>query len=58
MERVLEMILAGGPGRRMELLCYLRPKPALHFAGKLRVIDFSLSNCIHSQVRSIAVLVD
>jgi glucose-1-phosphate adenylyltransferase len=58
MEKVLGMILAGGRGKRMDILCYLRPKPALPFAGKLRVIDFSLSNCIHSQVRSIAVLVD
>ncbi|MFA5064908.1 MAG: sugar phosphate nucleotidyltransferase [Dehalococcoidia bacterium] len=42
----------------MDVLCNLRPKPSLPFAGKLRVIDFSLSNCIHSQVRSIGVLVD
>jgi len=58
MERVLGIILAGGRGRRMDLLCYLRPKPALPFAGKLHVIDFSLSNCIHSQVRNVAILVD
>jgi len=58
MERTIAMILAGGRGKRMDLLCYLRPKPALPFAGKLRVIDFSLSNCIHSQVRNTAVLVD
>ena len=58
MERALGMILAGGRGRRMDLLCYVRPKPVLPFAGLLRVIDFSLSNCIHSQVRSMMVLVD
>ena len=58
MEGVVGMILAGGRGKRMDLLCHLRPKPALPFAGKLRVIDFSLSNCIHSQVRGIAVVVD
>jgi glucose-1-phosphate adenylyltransferase len=58
MGKVLGMVLAGGRGKRMELLCYLRPKPALPFAGKLHVIDFSLSNCIHSQVRDIAILVD
>lgn len=52
------IILAGGRGKRMDLLCYLRPKPALPFAGKLRVIDFSLSNCVHSQIRNISVLVD
>ena len=58
MERVNGIILAGGRGKRMDLLCYLRPKPALPFAGKLRVIDFSLSNCIHSQVEDISVIVD
>ena len=58
LKRVVAMILAGGRGKRMDLLCHLRPKPALPFAGKLRVIDFSLSNCIHSQVRNVAVLVD
>jgi glucose-1-phosphate adenylyltransferase len=58
MEKTLGIILAGGHGRRMDLLCHLRPKPALPFAGKLRVIDFTLSNCIHSQIRNIAVMVD
>ncbi|MCJ7655509.1 MAG: sugar phosphate nucleotidyltransferase, partial [Dehalococcoidia bacterium] len=36
----------------------VRPKPALPFAGRFRVIDFSLSNCIHSQIGDIAVLID
>jgi glucose-1-phosphate adenylyltransferase len=58
MERAVAMILAGGRGRRMDILCHLRPKPAIPFAGKLRIIDFSLSNCIHSQISNIAVLVD
>ncbi|MBI4284635.1 MAG: NTP transferase domain-containing protein [Chloroflexi bacterium] len=58
MERVLAMILAGGRGTRMEILCQGRPKPALPFAGKFRVIDFSLSNCYHSQIDNIAVLTD
>ena len=57
-DMVTALVLAGGRGKRMDLLCYLRPKPALPFAGKLHVIDFSLSNCIHSQVKNIAVLVD
>jgi glucose-1-phosphate adenylyltransferase len=58
MEEAVGIILAGGRGKRMDLLCYVRPKPALPFAGKLRVIDFSLSNCLHSQVQSLTVLVD
>lgn len=52
------LILAGGRGNRMDLFCHLRPKPALPFAGKLRVIDFALSNCIHSSVHNIIPLVD
>jgi glucose-1-phosphate adenylyltransferase len=58
MEGVLAIILAGGRGKRMDILCYLRPKPALPFAGRFRVIDFSLSNCIHSRITDIAVMVD
>jgi glucose-1-phosphate adenylyltransferase len=52
------LILAGGRGKRMDILCHLRPKPALPFAGGFRVIDFSLSNCIHSEITYIAALVD
>ncbi len=58
MESVLAMILAGGRGKRMDILCHLRPKPALAFAGGFRVIDFALSNCIHSQIGTIGVLID
>jgi glucose-1-phosphate adenylyltransferase len=52
------MILAGGRGKRMDFLSYERPKPALPFAGRFRVIDFSLSNCVHSRINKIAILVD
>jgi glucose-1-phosphate adenylyltransferase len=52
------VILAGGRGKRMDILCHVRPKPALPFAGRFRVIDFSLSNCIYSQISDIAVLAD
>ncbi len=58
MAKTTALILAGGRGTRMDMLCYLRPKPALPFAGKFRVIDFSLSNCIHSYISDIGVLVD
>ena len=58
MQKVLAMVLAGGRGKRMDILCQERPKPVLPFAGRLRVIDFSLSNCIHSEIRDIAVLAD
>lgn len=58
MNNTAAVILAGGRGKRMDILCRVRPKPALPFAGRFRVIDFSLSNCIYSQVGDIAVLTD
>jgi glucose-1-phosphate adenylyltransferase len=42
----------------MDMLCEVRPKPVLPYAGRFKVIDFSLSNCIHSQINNIAVLTD
>ncbi|OGO39718.1 MAG: hypothetical protein A2147_05890 [Chloroflexi bacterium RBG_16_57_8] len=42
----------------MEVLCQSRPKPILPYAGVYRVIDFTLSNCVHSGIRSVAALVD
>ena len=58
MPGLVAMILAGGRGSRMDLLCHLRPKPALSFAGCFRVIDFTLSNCVHSGIKDLAVLTD
>jgi len=58
MKELLAIILAGGRGKRMSILCHERPKPLLPFAGRCRVIDFSLSNCVHSGIRNIAVLTD
>jgi len=58
MTETIAMVLAGGRGKRMGILCNVRPKPALSFAGGFRVIDFSLSNCIHSGISSVAVLTD
>jgi glucose-1-phosphate adenylyltransferase len=58
MGKMIAAILAGGKGTRMDILCQVRPKPALPFAGKYRFIDFNLSNCIHSQINDIAILVD
>ncbi len=58
MSNTLAIILAGGQGKRMGRLCLHRPKPALPFAGSYRVIDFALSNCLHSQIDNVAVLTD
>ena len=50
------MILAGGKGERLVPLTQVRTKPAVPFGGKYRVIDFTLSNCLNSGLRKIAVL--
>jgi len=49
------LILAGGRGSRLYELTDWRAKPGLYFGGKLRIIDFPLSNCINSGVRRIGV---
>jgi glucose-1-phosphate adenylyltransferase len=56
-EKVLTIILAGGSGERLQPLTKVRSKPAVPFAGKYRLIDFPLSNCINSDIRKIFVLV-
>jgi glucose-1-phosphate adenylyltransferase len=52
----LALVLAGGQGARLHELTRWRAKPSLHFGGHFRLIDFPLSNCIHSGVRRIGVL--
>ncbi len=58
MPKEIAMIPAGGRGERMGFLSQERPKPALPFAGRFHVIDFSLSNCVYSRIDNIAILVD
>jgi glucose-1-phosphate adenylyltransferase len=58
MEKTVAVIMAGGRGRRMDILCHVRPKPALPFAGQFSVIDFALSNCAYSGITDLAVLTD
>jgi glucose-1-phosphate adenylyltransferase len=55
---VLTLILAGGRERRLSILAAHRAKPALPFAGKYRIIDFALSNCVNSGLRRVALLTD
>ncbi|MCL2892353.1 glucose-1-phosphate adenylyltransferase [Brenneria tiliae] len=50
------LILAGGRGTRLKDLTALRAKPAVHFGGKFRIIDFALSNCLNSGIRRIGVI--
>lgn len=52
----LALILAGGKGSRLRELTQSQAKPALHFGGKFRVIDFPLSNCVNSGIRQIGVV--
>ncbi|MFN8485113.1 MAG: glucose-1-phosphate adenylyltransferase [Anaerolineae bacterium] len=54
--RVLAVILAGGAGTRLSILSEKRAKPAVPFAGKYRIIDFVLSNCVNSDLYNVAVL--
>jgi glucose-1-phosphate adenylyltransferase len=53
---VLTIILAGGKGTRLEPLTRDRAKPAVPFGGLYRIVDFTLSNCINSNLRRIFVL--
>lgn len=55
-EEVFTVILAGGKGTRLEPLTRDRAKPAVPFGGLYRIIDFTLSNCINSNLRRIVVL--
>jgi glucose-1-phosphate adenylyltransferase len=57
MKNVFTMILAGGKGERLSPLTQYRAKPAAPFGGKYRIIDFTLSNCLNSGIRKIAVLI-
>ncbi len=52
----LALVLAGGRGSRLYELTDYRAKPAVHFGGKYRIIDFPLSNCVNSGIRRIGVL--
>ncbi|MCB8976463.1 MAG: glucose-1-phosphate adenylyltransferase [Ardenticatenaceae bacterium] len=56
MKDVLGLILGGGRGTRLYPLTDKRAKPAVPLAGKYRLIDIPLSNCIHAGIHKIAVL--
>ncbi len=56
MKKVLGIILGGGAGTRLYPLTKLRAKPAVPLAGKYRLIDIPISNCINSEILKIYVL--
>ena len=55
-DRTISVILAGGVGSRLHPLTAERAKPAVPFGGNYRIIDFTLSNCLHSGLRRVLVL--
>ena len=55
--KMVAMILAGGRGSRLFDLTKKVAKPAVHFGGKYRIIDFALSNCANSHISTVGVLV-
>ena len=55
-EDTLVLLLAGGVGRRLNVLVKSRAKPAVPFAGLYRIIDFSLSNVMNSGMKHVGVL--
>jgi glucose-1-phosphate adenylyltransferase len=54
--RVVALILAGGAGTRLGVLSEHRAKPAVPFAGRFRIIDFTLSNCVNSGIFDVGIL--
>ncbi len=54
--RTYGLVLAGGRGTRLQQLTDERSKPAVPFGGKLKIIDFPLSNCVNSGIRRVGVL--
>ncbi len=55
-KKCIAMLLAGGQGSRLGALTKSIAKPAVSFAGKYRIIDFSLSNCVNSSIDTVGVL--
>ena len=56
MEESLTMVMAGGKGERLYPLTKEKAKPAVTFGGIFKIIDFTLSNCLNSNIRRIYLL--
>ena len=56
MSPAFAMIMAGADNANLSVLTEIRSEPAVPFAGKFRLIDFSLSNCVNSGIHNVAVL--
>lgn len=55
-KQCIAMLLAGGQGSRLKALTTKVAKPAVSFGAKYRIIDFTLSNCVNSQIDTVGVL--
>jgi glucose-1-phosphate adenylyltransferase len=55
-KETIAMLLAGGEGKRLGVLTKDLAKPAVHYGGKYRIIDYTLSNCVHSGIDTVGVL--
>lgn len=55
-DKVLALIMAGGEGSRMDVLTRRRAKPVLPYGGMYRLIDFPLSNCVHSGISDVWII--
>ncbi|MBP3203954.1 MAG: glucose-1-phosphate adenylyltransferase [Lachnospiraceae bacterium] len=55
-KEIVAMLLAGGQGSRLYALTQKLAKPAVPFAGKYRMIDFPLSNCVNSGIDTVGIL--
>ncbi|HOG33725.1 MAG TPA: sugar phosphate nucleotidyltransferase, partial [Petrotogaceae bacterium] len=56
MMNVVSLILAGGQGTRLGVITNEIAKPAVPFAGKYRMIDFTVSNCVNSGITKVGVV--
>ena len=55
-KKCIAMLLAGGQGSRLFALTTKVAKPAVSFGAKYRIIDFTLSNCVNSNIDTVGVL--
>ncbi|MBP1587229.1 MAG: glucose-1-phosphate adenylyltransferase [Clostridia bacterium] len=55
-KNMIALILAGGQGSRLSPMTKVMAKPAVHFGGKYRIIDFALSNCSNSGIDAVGIL--